>query len=325
MYTAAFRVLEILSSSKEPVTGDDISLKLSISRSAVWKHIQKLTEIGYEISTSHEGYLLKQRTDIHLPYEVHKKLRTGFIGRQMRYFEKTPSTISTAKEILQNENVERIHGMVVIAEEQTGGMGRLGRSWLSPSGGIWVTIVLNPAIPVERLFMVTMAGAIAVARSIRREYDLGALIKWPNDIFIGDKKVAGLLLEIGADEGVVNYCLLGIGIDVNIPVNKLEEVLIDGVTSISSELEHDVDRAALLARVLKEFESRYLLLEEEEYDAIIREWKSLSCTLDHRVKILTLKNTFEGDAFDIDESGALMIRKDNGRVEHVISGDCLNT
>ena len=156
------------------------------------------------------------------------------------------------------------------------------------------------------------------------EFDLGALIKWPNDIFIGNKKVAGLLLELSAEADTVHYCLLGIGIDVNVPLNQFSSALQKDITSISAELGHEVDRASFLARILREFENHYLLIESGEYDTVIREWKSLSCTLDRRVDIRTLKNSFSGEAIDIDEFGALIIRKDNGKLERVIAGDCFH-
>jgi BirA family transcriptional regulator, biotin operon repressor / biotin---[acetyl-CoA-carboxylase] ligase len=323
---AAFRVLEVLEKEDEPVSGEYISNKLSVSRSAVWKHVKELKAMGYDISASQtEGYRLTKKSNRLLPYEVHKNLRTRFIGKKMRYFESTPSTNSAAKEILLQGPPEKFNGLVIIAEEQTGGVGRMGRSWISPTGGIWITVVLKPEIPVDHVFMLTMAGAVAVARAIRKEYDLGALIKWPNDIYIGDKKVAGLLLELSAEADIIHYCLLGIGVDANISPKELVTTVHGNVTSLCAEVGHDIDRASLLARILKELESRYLLIESQEYDPVIREWKSLSCTIDQRVRISTLKNTFEGEAIDIDEYGALIIRKDNGRVERVIAGDCVHT
>jgi BirA family biotin operon repressor/biotin-[acetyl-CoA-carboxylase] ligase len=170
--------------------------------------------------------------------------------------------------------------------------------------------------------MITMAGSVAVARAIRKEYELGALIKWPNDIFIGNKKVAGLLLELSAEADNIHYCLLSIGIDVNIPLADFSPTLRKEITSICAEVGHEVDRASFLARILREFEYHYLLVEGGEYEAITQEWKSLSCTLQNRVQIRTLKNSFEGEAVDIDEFGALIIRKDNGKLERVIAGDC---
>jgi BirA family biotin operon repressor/biotin-[acetyl-CoA-carboxylase] ligase len=320
---SAFKVLEILERSEIPISGEAISNELGITRSAVWKHIQELRAMGYDIfSSQKEGYKITRTSNKLLPYEIHKKLKTQFIGKKIRYLENTPSTIWVGKQMCSEGDVGKMHGMVIIAEEQTGGIGRMGRAWVSPSGGIWITVVLKPRVPIDHIFMITMAGSIAIARAIRKEFDLGALIKWPNDIFIGNKKVAGLLLELSADADAVHYCLLSIGIDVNVPLNQFSPALQKDITSISAEVGHEVDRASFLARILKEFESRYLLIEGGEYETIIREWKSLSCTLENRVHIRTLKNSFEGDAIDIDEYGALIIRKDNGKLERVISGDC---
>jgi BirA family biotin operon repressor/biotin-[acetyl-CoA-carboxylase] ligase len=325
MPDSAFKVLEILERSDAPLSGEIISNELRITRSAVWKHINELRMMGYDISSSQkEGYRLTRTSSKLLPYEIHKRLRTQFVGKKIRYLENTPSTIWVGKQICSEGDVEKMHGMVIIAEEQTGGIGRMGRAWVSPSGGIWITVVLKPHIPIDRIFMITMAGSVALARAIRKEFDLGALIKWPNDIFIGNKKVAGLLLELAAEADTVHYCLLGMGIDVNVQLDQFSPALQKEITSISAEVGHEVDRAAFLARILKEFESHYLLIESGEYDTIIREWKSLSCTLDRRVEIRTLKNSFEGEAVDIDEFGALIIRKDNGKLERVIAGDCHN-
>jgi BirA family transcriptional regulator, biotin operon repressor / biotin---[acetyl-CoA-carboxylase] ligase len=327
MPDSAFRVLEILERAATPISGETISNELKITRSAVWKHINELRTMGYDIASSQkEGYRLTRTSSKLLPYEIHKKLQTRFIGKKMRYLETTPSTIWVGKQLCSEGDIDKMqmHGLVIIAEEQSGGVGRMGRAWVSPSGGIWITIVLKPTIPVDHIFMITMAGSIAVARAIRKEFDLGALIKWPNDIFIGNKKVAGLLLELSAESDVIHHCLLSTGIDVNVPLKKFDQNLQGQVTSICAEVGHEVDRASFLARILKEFESHYLLIEGGEYDAIIREYKSLSCTLENRVQIRTLKNSFEGDAIDIDEFGALIIRKDNGKIERVIAGDCIH-
>jgi BirA family biotin operon repressor/biotin-[acetyl-CoA-carboxylase] ligase len=325
MPDSAFKVLEVLEQADVPLSGEIISTKLGITRAAVWKHMNELRAMGYDISSSQkEGYQLIRASNKLLPYEVQKKLRTQFIGRKMQYLENTPSTNWVGKQVCSEGDMEGIHGLVIIAEEQTGGIGRMGRVWVSPSGGIWITIALKPVIPIDHVFMVTMAGSVAVARAIRKEFDLGALIKWPNDILIGNKKVAGLLLELSAEADTIHHCLLGIGIDVNVPLNQFSPDLQKEITSISTEVGHEVDRATFLARILKEFENRYLLIESGEYEAIIREWKSLSCTLEHRVLITTMKNSFEGEAIDIDEFGALIIRKDNGKIERVIAGDCIH-
>ena len=127
-------------------------------------------------------------------------------------------------------------GMVIIAEEQTGGIGRMGRAWVSPAGGIWVTIILQPQIPIDRLFMLTLAASVSVARVVRKMYDIGALIKWPNDIIIGDKKVAGILLELGAEGNKIDYCLVGIGIDANVNLESLNQTIRSTMTSTARKL-----------------------------------------------------------------------------------------
>jgi len=323
MKDTAINVLKILEESPGPVSGERIAEQLDITRSAVWKQIRELRRLGYSISSSRaEGYRLEAKTDRLLPYEIRKQLRTRVIGSRIRHFDRTASTSWVAKKLADETDPEKLHGMVIIAEEQTGGVGRLGRAWVSPAGGIWATILLKPKIPIDHLFMITMAGSIAIARAIRKEYGISALIKWPNDIFIGDKKVAGLLLELSAEADTVHYALLGLGIDANVSLDELSSNLRDTVTTLQVEAGHEVDRVALLARVLREFELRYQQLEEAEYDSIIREWKSLSLTLDRRVAIKTVNKTFTGEAIDIDAHGALIIRKDNGKVERVIAGDC---
>jgi len=321
---SAYDVLRTLDAAEGPVSGETIATTLGIPRSAVGREIRELRGVGYDISSSKEGYAVLHRTTRLLPYEIRRRLATQFIGRTIIYHERTASTTGVGRELIATAESADLHGAVIVAEEQTGGVGRLGRAWVSPPGGLWFSLVLRPSIPIDHMFMVTMAGAIAVVRAIRKECGIGALIKWPNDILIGDKKVAGILLELSEKSEGTRYCLLGIGIDANVPLHELSAGLRTQVTSLSAELGYDIDRASLLAAVLKEIERHYLLLEGQEYESIVREWKSLSCTLERRVRITTLTRTFEGEAIDIDEFGALIVRKDNGTVERVIAGDCLH-
>ena len=163
MPDSAFKVLEILERSQTSISGEAISDELGISRSAVWKHIKELRGMGYDIfSSQKEGYRLTHTSNKLLPYEVHKKLKTQFIGKKIRYLDNTPSTIWVGKQMCSEGDVGKMHGMVIIAEEQTGGVGRMGRAWVSPVGGIWITIVLKPRVPIDHIFMITMAGSIAV-------------------------------------------------------------------------------------------------------------------------------------------------------------------
>jgi BirA family biotin operon repressor/biotin-[acetyl-CoA-carboxylase] ligase len=319
----AFQVLRVIDESGGSAPADSITASLGIPRSRVAESVDRLRHLGYAIGEPRKDlYQLAVRSTRLLPYEIQRHLATKVIGRRMKYLERTESTTWIARDLLCQQDPARLHGMVIIAEEQTGGQGRLGRAWASPPGGIWTTTILAPKIPIDRVFMVTMAAAIAVVRALRKDLDLGALIKWPNDILIGDRKAAGLLLELSAENAVVNHTLLGLGIDANISLDHLPPDLRATVTSLSAELGREVDRPALFATVLREFERRYDLLEAEEYEAVAREWRSLSITLGHRVRITTLAKSFEGEAVDIDEFGALLVRKDTGAMERVIAGDC---
>ncbi|HTY51702.1 MAG TPA: biotin--[acetyl-CoA-carboxylase] ligase [Methanomicrobiales archaeon] len=319
----AYRVLRVIDDGGGSAPADTITASLGIPKSQVAESVDHLRQLGYTIAEPRKDlYQLQRRSTRLLPYEIQARLGTKVIGRRMKYFAKTESTTWAARDMLCREDAARLHGMLLIAEEQTGGQGRLGRAWASPPGGIWTTTILAPKIPIDRVFMVTMAAAVAVARAIRKDLDIGALIKWPNDILIGDRKVAGLLLELSAENAAVNYTLLGIGIDANIAPDHLPADLRATVTSLSAELGKEVDRSALLATVLREFERRYDLLEDGEFEAMAREWRSLSATLGHRVRITTLAKSFEGEAVDIDEFGALLVRKETGATERVIAGDC---
>jgi len=191
---AAFKVLGVIDCADGPVSSEQIARSLGITRSTVARHIHELRTLGYDISSQKTGYRIMKRSEKLLPYEVCRDLQTQVLGRTIKFFERTASTTWVAKQLLSETDPAELHGTVIIAEEQTGGVGRLGRAWVSPPGGIWTTIILKPAIPVDHVFMVTMAASIAVVRAIRKECDLGALIKWPNDILIGSKKVAGILL-----------------------------------------------------------------------------------------------------------------------------------
>ncbi|MDD1671977.1 MAG: biotin--[acetyl-CoA-carboxylase] ligase [Methanomicrobiales archaeon] len=325
MDDVARRVLEELRESAIPRSGRELGEKAGITMAEVSRAIRTLRKQGYRIQTKKKGiYQFEQTTSKLLPYEVQRLLRTEVIGRQMQYYEKITSTSTVAKDLISTQDPAIFHGMVIIAEEQTGGTGRLGRAWISPGGGIWTTLILKPRIPVDRLFMLTMVGSIAVVRAIKKITGIGSLIKWPNDIYIGNRKVGGIITELSAEGPIVHYCLVGIGIDVNIPLGDLPTRLRESATSLSAELGHEVDRAPLLATLLREFELRYLQIESNEYDSIVREWKSLSCTLEHRVRINLGSRSFDGDAIDIDDYGALIVRKDSGAVERVIAGDCLH-
>ncbi len=320
-----FDLLHILDEAgiDQPVTGKVISERLGISLTTVWKCVNLLREVGYFIDASAKtGYILRKRTGFLLPYEVKRYLKTKVIGQEMHHFEQVPSTNALARQMMNEVGNEVQPGTVLVAEQQTGGLGRMNRAWMSPEGGIWATIVLMPKLNVDQTFIIMMAASISLARAIRHEFELSALIQWPNDVFIGDKKVAGTTLELSADEEIIRYCLMGIGVDTNVSIEKVMPHLSKYVTSLSDELGHDVNRAEFFAAFLKEFERRYQMILKGETESLFREWRSLSRTLHQRIRVRTIRESFEGEALDVDEYGALLVHKDNGEVERVIAGDC---
>lgn len=175
MNTTANQILSILEESGEAISGEEISKKTGVTRSAVWKNIKELRERGgYEIDASRPaGYRLIRRTDRLVPYEIKRHLKTDIIGQRIEYYSSVPSTILIAKELCaKTPPATELNGTVIVAEEQSGGIGRLGRHWVSPPGGIWTTIILKPEIPIDHVFMVTMAGSIALVRTIRKLYGI---------------------------------------------------------------------------------------------------------------------------------------------------------
>ena len=302
------------------VSGEELSKALGISRTAVWKHIASLREHGYTIiGQPRSGYALISAPDRLSPEVIRAGLATRVMGKSIRYLPRTGSTNEDAKALASEGAPE---GTVVIADEQTAGKGRMGRQWLSPNGsGLWFSVILRPNLLPAETPRLTLAAAVAVARAIRSETGLEAGIKWPNDVLVGGKKVCGILTEMSAEMDRVNYVVLGVGINVNFGTNPFPPGLREYATALDIELGKRVDRAAVLRAILHELEHWYLRYLAEGASPVVREWKSLSVTLGRRVTAFTLRDSFEGVATDVDDDGGLIILRDDGRTEKLLSGD----
>jgi len=183
------RIIEIFRKSRSQyISGEQISEELHVSRSAIWKHIEKLRELGYEFdAVPHLGYCLKKTPDKLYPFEIYPILKTHTIGKQIIYYNELDSTNLTAYQLAKNKTKE---GLVVIAEKQNKGRGRLSRHWSSPKAkGIYISIVLKPEMTPFDAPVITLMAAVSVARAIRETYGIQALIKWPNDIIVKGKKI----------------------------------------------------------------------------------------------------------------------------------------
>jgi BirA family transcriptional regulator, biotin operon repressor / biotin---[acetyl-CoA-carboxylase] ligase len=237
--------------SSGAISGTDLSQKLGISRAAIWARIEALRELGYEIEASpHQGYRLLSAPDVlhadDLGWRLEDRRR---IGRDIRVFEQTTSTNDVIEKMARDGAKE---GAVVFAESQTQGRGRLGRLWLSPARkGLWFSVLLRPDLSPQAATQLTVVSAVAVRRAIEQQTGLRAEIKWPNDILIKGKKVAGILTELSAELDRIKYVLVGIGVDVNLAKEDFVPELTSQATSLQIELGRPVVRAELAAAILR--------------------------------------------------------------------------
>lgn len=316
------KILGILRNSGESyVSGEELCKLAGISRAAIWKHIEKLRGEGYDIEASpHLGYKLVAIPDSLIASEIKWKLRTKIIGRNIMSYKKVASTNDVAYELAEKGMAE---GAVVLAEEQAKGKGRHGRQWLSPPrGGIYLSCILRPSITPDEIPKITLLAAVAVAKAVREGTGLGAMIKWPNDILVNDRKVCGILTEMKAEQDAVDFVVLGIGINVNTSARGLPR----GASSLKDELhaaarEENLSRVELAKKILEQLEAEYIELKKNGFKHIIEEWKHFSAMLGSRVRVALPNRTFEGLVHNLDSAGALVIRCDTGVLEKISSGD----
>lgn len=306
---------------KEYVSGEVLAQKLGISRVAVWKQIQKLKNAGYKIiSDRNLGYCLISRPDFLLPQEIQKGLSTNYIGKEIYYFPELKSTNIMAKEEALDGAEGIGEGRLIIAEKQSAGKGRLGRKWYSPAGGIWLSIILYPQLPPSYISRITLITAVAVIKAIKICTQIESQIKWPNDILINEKKVCGILTEMSTELDIINWVVVGIGINVNMDLQKFPENIQANAISLKEVLGKEVLRVKLAQTFLQEFEKYYDKLKRKKFYSILREWKLYSHTLGRKIRVDMRGGIITGEAIDINESGALIIKKKDGKLIEIISG-----
>lgn len=314
------KILKMLKQNKDDfLSGEKISDKFGVSRSAIWKHINTLKEEGYEIqSVPRKGYRIISSPDILTLEEVEGYLTTDFIGRNIYYFDSLSSTNIKAKEIATKSQ----EGIIVIAEEQTKGRGRLGRNWLSPKGkGIWMSIILKPKVDPIKVAKITLIGAAAVNQGLK-DIGIKSYIKWPNDIVIDGKKVCGILTEMSCELNMINYVIMGIGINVNLDKEDFSKDLIDIATSLKSIAGEKIDRKRLLAYILNNFEKLYIPFKEEgDISKTIKICKENSILIEKEVRIIMGDTQKIGKVLDIDDKGQLVVKYTDGKIEEIFSGE----
>jgi len=320
--TTDAQILSALRSAENGgVSGAELSQKLGISRAAIWARIEELRQFGYEIEASpHLGYQLLNEPDLLLADDLLARLgSTEVIGRDIRVFEKTTSTNDVIEKLARDGVKE---GVVVFAESQTKGRGRLGRNWVSPTRkGLWFSVLLRPDLRPQEATQLTVATATALWRAIHEQTGLQPEIKWPNDILINGRKVVGILTELSAELDHVKYVIIGIGVDVNQTAAEFPAELKKTATSLRIELGKTVLRPELATAILKELDKDYARVCAGQFESVADEWEEHCTTIGRQVTVQIGERRVRGEAESLDEDGALLVRTEHGHLERVIGGD----
>jgi len=319
-----FSFLKILSFLKahesEFLSGQDMSDILKISRVAVWKDIKKIRSLGYKIESKQNlGYRLIDSSELLLPWEITQNLNTKFLGKRVYYFDSTDSTQNFAMEIASND---KENGTVIISKKQTMGRGRMKRKWKSPTGGIWMSIIIHPKFDVSYTTLVPIATSLALCMAIEKILKIKPELKWPNDVTLKGKKVAGVLVDTSIISNEIENVVLGIGINFKIKPHELASTIkktpnFYGVATLVKKNERALP---LVHQFLYELENVFQLINSRRIKKIKSEWTKRSSTIGRNVSIITSEGNVNGKAVKIDSDGALIISKGK-KTEKILVGD----
>jgi BirA family biotin operon repressor/biotin-[acetyl-CoA-carboxylase] ligase len=314
------------------VSRDQLRRVTGLADAVIEAELRELRRLAYGIeSHPHFGCRLVSAPDRLTADDLTARLSllpsdTGprIIGSEIIVFERTASTNDV---VLRLAAAGRPEGLTVFAEEQTAGRGRQGRVWVSPPRkGLWFSVLLRPAVNDNTATRVTLAASVAVARVLSRSCGMEARIKWPNDVTVGGRKLAGILTETrslaatGNGASAPPVAVLGVGVDVNCAREDFPAALAGAATSLWIETGRLQDRPALAAHLLAALDDAWRQA-RERFDAVIADWARLSTTLGKHVAVRAGPHQVEGFAQALDASGALLVRRDNGRVERLLGGD----
>lgn len=302
------------------VSGERISEELGISRTAVWKHIRNLRQAGYQIEAiPSRGYQLQQSPDVLMPEAIQSGLECQVVGSQIRVFDETDSTNLQASRLADEGGVD---GLVVIADRQIAGKGRMGRQWESPGGvNLYASVILRPSILPFEAPKLTFLSAVAVCRAIKKCTDLQPTVKWPNDVLLGGAKVAGLLNEMSSETDQVHYVVLGIGVNLNMRSEQFPDDLRYPATSLAIAAGEPVSRLVFTRTLLQEIDSLYQIYLEHGSTAIFAAWTELCDLTGKSVQVDCNNLLIEGTMVGLGDDGALLVRTPAGKIENVYAGD----
>lgn len=301
------------------VSGQQICDALQVSRTAVWKAINQLKEDGYEIeAVRNRGYRITNCPDVLSREEIMSHMDTKWAGRNVYFYEETDSTNTRAK---AEGEMGGCHGALFVADQQNAGKGRRGRTWQSPAGSsIYMSVLLRPEFDPAEAPMLTLIMAYSAAMALKEEEEIQARIKWPNDLVLNKKKICGILTEMSAEVDYINYVVIGIGINAN--TETFPEEIAGTATSLKIESGERVQRAGLIAAVMKKFEEYY-----EEFcrvgdlSFLLDGYNQILVNLGREVCVLEPGAQYNAVALGINEKGELLVRREDGSVSHVFAGE----
>lgn len=283
--------------------------------------IDEIREVGINDFADIIKEVGQQETEYLKRDEILKDLNTKVIGKEIYIFKEVMSTNTVAKFLSVNGAQ---NGCVILSEKQSDAKGRLGKSWESPLGGIWLSLILNPEVDHSKIPMITLATGVVVVKTLERIGIKNAEIKWPNDVMINDKKVCGILTEAITKFNTIENVIIGVGIDANFNVDELSEELQEGTTTLDIELGHKVNENEVIRVFLEEFEKIGSLFNHGGFETILKEWRKYSYSIGKIVEVKEpFSQSYDGYVLGISREGALVVEKIDGTLEKVISGECM--
>lgn len=312
-------ILKTLREADGYVSGQQLSERFGVSRTAVWKVIRQLQDEGYQVeAVRNKGYRIAASPDVITKEELESLMDTQWAGKSIIYYDVTDST---NLRIRQMGDEGAPHGTLAVSDRQTAGKGRRGHAWESPAGcSIYMSILLRPQIHPNKASMLTLVMACSVAEGIRDCEDVDIKIKWPNDIIVNGKKLVGILTEMSTQIDYINHVTVGVGINVN--QTEFPEEIRQTATSLRLECGHVVRRAPVIAAVMRRLEENYgIFLQTEDLSGLMEKYTSMLVNRDRDVRILGAKETYQAHALGITPTGELIVRREDGTMENIYAGE----
>jgi BirA family biotin operon repressor/biotin-[acetyl-CoA-carboxylase] ligase len=309
-----------LKTAQTYVTPAELGAACNAGEADIRDAVAELTGRGYRIDhVPGNGYRLVDTPESIDGADIRSELHGNVLGAEVFTFGRVTSTNDVAVSLARGGSPE---GTLVVAEEQARGRGRLGRVWFSPPGcGLWFSLILRPSMSAEASATISLAAAVGVAESLDEAFGIKAQIKWPNDVLAGGKKICGILTEAEFVDGRVSFVVVGIGINVLTERDQFPDDIADIATSVAIETGREVSRTGVLARVVGAIEANYVELRDSGFGGLREKLLLRSALMGKMTRVKTPEGLIEGVAADIDSTGALLLRTENGSTERLIAGE----